>query len=145
MLPRWHIFWGALLTILVFILNPRTPIIYLTTMFLSSFLIDFDHYLVAAFKSKRWSLNHAFHYHRLQDKKEKEEYRKKIFRKGDFHIFHTLEFHILIAILGYFWTPFFYVFIGMMFHSLLDVVSLIRDDRMYRREFFLTSYLLKKN
>ena len=142
MLPRWHIFWGAIFTIIVFIISPQTNLVYLSLIFLSSVFIDLDHYFVAVKKSGRWSLIRAFRYHDAQQKIEIAEYKRKLFRRGDFHLFHTIEFHLLIAILGYFWTPFFYIFIGMLFHSLLDIVSLVYDDRVYRREFFLTSWFL---
>ena len=143
MLPRWHILWGAVFTIIVFAVSPQTHFIYLALIFLSSVFIDLDHYFVAVKRSGRLSLNHAFEYHKVQEKIEIQEYNRKLYQKGDFHLFHTIEFHLLIAILGYFWTPFFYIFIGMLFHSLLDLVSLVYDDRLYRREFFLTMQVLR--
>jgi hypothetical protein len=142
MLPRWHIFWGSLLTLVMFLVNPGIYPLYLALVFLSSIFIDVDHYFMAVINTKKWSIKHAFNYHKLQAIIQEKEYRKKIYQKGDFHLFHTLEFHLFIAALSYFWIPFFYVFIGMVFHSSLDVLSLINANRLYRREFLLTKYLL---
>ena len=46
MLPRWHIIFGAIFTAIIWIFSPETKIIYLSLVFLSSVLIDFDHYLI---------------------------------------------------------------------------------------------------
>ena len=144
MLPRWHIFWGAIFTLLIWILAPNISLIFLALIFFSSFLIDFDHYIMSVLKTKRISLLHAFDYHKKEEIKLIKEKKKGIRKKGDFHLFHTLEFHALIGILGIFWTPFFYIFVGMVFHSLLDLADLLHKDRFYRREFFLINWLIKK-
>ena len=125
MLPRWHILSGVIISLIVFIFSPQISLLYLALLFSSSFLIDFDHYLVSAIKTKRWRLSHSFNYHKEMRKKEIAEIKKGIRRKGDFHLFHTIEFHFLIGLLSFLWTGFFYIFIGMVFHSLLDVISLI--------------------
>ena len=59
-------------------------------------------------------------------------------------MFHTVEFHLLVGLLGLVWIGFFYIFIGMIFHSLLDVVDLTKRDTFYRREFFFFNWLGKK-
>lgn len=145
MLPRWHIIFGAVFSLLIFIVAPETDLIFIALVFLSSFLIDFDHYLCSLLKTKKLGLFHSFAYHKEMFDKQKRERDAGIKQKGDFHIFHTVEFHILIGILGVFvWIGFFYVFLGMMFHSLLDIYSLLYEGFMYRREFFLTNWLYKK-
>lgn len=144
MLPRWHILLGGVFTLIIWLLAPTINPLYLILVFLSSFLIDFDHYVNASIKGKRLSLKHAFDYHEELQKKEIREQNRGIYEKGDFHLFHTVEFHALIGFFSFFWTPFFYIFIGMVFHSLLDIASLLYVGRFYRREYFFLKWLTQK-
>ena len=102
MLPRWHILSGAVLTLMFWLIVPGTNKIYLAVLFLSSFLIDFDHYICAVHKGNNVSLRKAFDYHKEDQKIAEREYKKGIKKKGDFHLFHTLEFNLFVGILGLF-------------------------------------------
>lgn len=143
MLPKWHILLGAAFTTLVWIFIPNMPISYLTIIFLSSFLIDFDHYVNAAYKNKHFGLKKAIDYHKELQKQEEEEIKKGIKKKSDFHLFHTIEFHTFIGFLGLLWSGFFFMFVGMLFHSLLDVASLLFAGRFHRREYFFFNWARK--
>ncbi|MEK6892757.1 MAG: hypothetical protein AABX07_01000 [Nanoarchaeota archaeon] len=142
MLPKWHIFYGALFTLFLWIIAPTIKIIDLALIFLASFLIDIDHYLCAVFDTKKMSLKNALNYYEEIKIRTTEERRKGIRKKGNFHLFHTIEFHVLIAMLGIFWLPFLYVFIGMVFHSLLDLFYMSKRDYLYHREFFFVNWLM---
>ena len=145
MLPKWHILSGALFTILIWAIAPKISWVYLSLIFFASFLIDFDHYINAVLKTGKLSLIKAFEYHKKREKELDEyerKYRKKV--KGDFHLFHTLEFHLLVGIAGIFFLPLFYLFIGMVFHSLLDLVGLAKAGKLHRREYFLFNSLRRK-
>ena len=144
MLPRWHILFGTLFTFLVWFFVPSMPIGYLLLIFLASFLIDFDHYANAVIKNRSLSLRKAFDYHKKAREIEMQEISRGIKRKGDFHLFHTVEFHALVGFLGLFWSGFFYIFLGMLFHSLLDVFSLLFTGVFHRREFFFFNWARKK-
>ena len=144
MYPRWHIFWGAIFSAVIWISAPKTNFIYILFVLFSSILMDFDHYLCAVLKTRKLGLFHSFAYHDEMKEIMLEERNKGIREKGDFHLFHTIEFHILVGLLGFLWIGFFYVFLGMVFHSLLDIVSMLYDDLMYRREFFLVKWLWEK-
>lgn len=144
MLPRWHILFGAVFTLLIWLAAPPISLLHLSLVFFSSFLIDFDHYVASILKTKKLRLKHSFDYHKKMQKVEQDEQRKGIKQRGDFHLFHTVEFHVAIAALSFVWFGFFYIFIGMAFHSLLDVFDLIRKDRFYRREFFLSRWIIKR-
>ena len=141
MLPRWHIIFGAIFTIIIWVFSPEISFIYLSLVFLVSFLIDFDHYLVAVLRTKKLSFKNSLNYFECLGKEERQQ---KVKRKGPLYIFHTLEFHVLILLLGVIWLGFFYIFLGMIFHSLLDVVWMIKNDRIYRREYLLVSWINKK-
>ncbi len=144
MLPRWHILWGAVFSIAVWLFLPGVSLFYISLIFLASFLIDFDHYLAGAMSIRDYNLKNVLKYHRELLKKEKEENKNGIRVRGHFHLFHTLEFHILVFALGYLWQGFWFILAGMIFHSLLDIASLISRDRLYRREYFLVAWLLRK-
>ena len=144
MLPRTHIILGAMFSIILWFIFPQTSWIYLGLVFLSSFLIDFDHYATCVLKTGRVGLFHSFEYHRRQGIKQRNEKKMGIRRRGDFHFFHTVEFHALVFVLGLFFAPFYYIFIGMIFHSLMDLISLIHKDFMYLREFFFVNWVAKK-
>ena len=144
MLPRWHIIFGAIFSILIWIAAPQLNYIYVVLLFLSTFLIDFDHYMCSVLKTKKLGLFHSFKYHGEIKKQELAEKARGIKQRGDFHLFHTVEFHILVGLLGLLWIGFFYIFLGMAFHSLLDIYSFLYDKTMYRREFFLTAWIFRK-
>ena len=144
MIPRWHILFGALFTILIILVAPQIKTVYLALIFFSSILIDFDHYVVSVLRTKKLRLKHSFEYHRLSTKREIKEMKRGIKKRGDFHLFHTIEFHVLIGLLAVLFTPFFYIFIGMVFHSLIDVFYLLYVGRMHRREYFFFNWLRKK-
>ncbi|MEK6850627.1 MAG: hypothetical protein AABX85_03560 [Nanoarchaeota archaeon] len=144
MLPKTHIILGAIFSIIIWIIFPEINLIYLSLIFLSSFLIDVDHYLAYVFETKNLSLKKAFDYHIMLDKLEIAERAKGIKRKGPFHVFHTFEFLLAVYLVSLIWTPILYILIGMLFHSALDIISLINLRTLYRREFFLTNWIIKK-
>ena len=144
MLPKWHIFWGAIFTLIIWFFARDLEPVYLLLIFLSTFLIDFDHYLVAVRKNKSLSFKHSLIFFKDNNEKELSDHKKGKRNRGHFFIFHTIEFHILVVLLGLLWIGFFYVFIGMVFHSLLDLLWLLHHDMFYVREFFFFNWLIKK-
>mgnify|MGYP001607230076 CR=1 FL=1 len=144
MLPKTHIILGAIFSIIIWIIFQNINLIYLSLIFLSSFLIDFDHYLAYVFKTKNLSLNKAFDYHTTLDKSDVAERTKEIKKRGPFHVFHTFEFMLAVYLVSLIWTPFLYILIGMLFHSILDIIYLINLRALYRREFFLTNWIIKQ-
>ncbi len=144
MIPRLHIVSGLIASILIFIAYPKVNLFYLSLFFLSSFLIDFDHYMCAAVKLGKLNLKNALKYYKRMQEIEENEARRGIFRKGHFHIFHTIEFHALVLALGFIHPMFMYVFAGMVFHSAVDFAWMAHRRRLYRREFFFNNWLMKK-
>jgi len=144
MLPRWHVILGAIFTLAIWLIAPQTRLIYLGLLFLASVLIDFDHYLVAVVRTGKISLAEAFNYHDMCRIVHAKEVKRGIRKRGDFHFFHTIEFHVLIGVLGVFFIPFFYIFLGMVFHSLTDLFYALNKGIFYRREFFFFNWLRRK-
>jgi hypothetical protein len=143
MLPKWHIIYGAIFIAFLLFFIPQTPILYIFLVFFASFLIDFDHYAVAVFRTKKIGLKNAFDYHKHKRLEEISDVLRGIKRKGDFHLFHTVEFHAFIGLLSLLWIGFFYIFMGMVFHSMLDVFSLLFTGFFHRREYFLFKWARK--
>jgi hypothetical protein len=144
MIPRWHVLWGLIFTAVVWYFSPQLSIFYIVLLFLSTFLMDFDHYANSAIKTKNLSLFKSFKYHDKLREIEDREKAKGIRNRGPFHPFHTVEFHMLVALLGLLWIGFFYIFLGMIFHSLLDLFWLMNQDRFYRREYFFFNWVRKQ-
>ena len=137
MLPRWHIILGSIFTAIIWYFVPGINWFFLSAIFLSSFLIDFDHYLDSSIKTGNWSLFHSLEYHKKMIEKENREIARGIRKKSGFHLFHTIEFHAFIGVLSIFFSLFFYIFLGMFFHSILDLISMTYSGKLHRREFFL--------
>lgn len=145
MLPRWHILFGAIFAIVIWIAAPEINLFYLTLIFFASFLIDFDHYLCAVKTTKKLSLRNAFNHYEKLCAAQKNEIAKGIKKKfPEFHFFHTIEFHLLVGILSFYWVGFFYIFIGMVFHSVLDILSFAKGGTFHAREFFFFNWIRKK-
>ena len=132
MLPKIHIIYGVIASLLLYYLFPITPP-QATLFFLASFLIDFDHYTWYVCHKKDWSLKNA--YNLLKGLKK---------HKPMMAVFHTIEFLILFAIISYSYPLLWFVFYGMLFHSVLDIAYLIHEGRLNCREFSLIRYLIFK-
>jgi len=125
MLPKYHILFGAIFSILAYIVFNLT-LLQASLIFFSSFLIDVDHYLWFVFKRK--NLNLASSYKRFVRKRK--EYialsleQRKQYKKA-FMIFHGIEFITLLIILSFFYNIFFFILIGVLFHLIIDWIEMI--------------------
>jgi hypothetical protein len=145
MLPRTHILIGAILTFIIYYVYPAIPVLYLVLMFLSSILIDLDHYIVAVNKTKSFGLGNAFDYFESLRLRGLREIKKDIRKKGPFMAFHTIEFHIIVLLLGLFaWRGFLFVFIGMVFHSILDIIHMVYNNEIFRREYWFVNWIARR-
>lgn len=134
MLPKAHVILGAIFSILVYYIFHIT-IFQASLIFLASVFIDIDHYLFHLNRKKSFSLKEAYYFHKNLPKNH----------KPMMHFLHTIEIIILIFILSFVWQGFFFIFIGMMFHSLLDVFEMAYNKELKCREFFLIRYMIHRN
>ena len=141
MIPRWHILFGAIFTILVWIVFPNISPVFYWVIFLSTFMIDIDHYLLGVAKTGKWGLFSSLEYFRMLVKKEKHNKMRGIRKKGNLFVIHTIEVLAVLGVLGYYSDWIFYMFVGFIFHFLVDLVGLIYNDEVYRRYFFLVDWL----
>ncbi len=131
MLPKWHILLGFVFAYIVYWFT-SINIFGASLIFLSSVLIDFDHYVWYGFKKKDWSLKNAYNRNKALPKKH----------KPIMHIFHTIEFLIMVFMLFYFWNGFLFILVGMVFHSILDILDIFYNKKLGAREFSFIRYLI---
>lgn len=123
---KYHFFFGIIFTIfLYFLFSSIISLFGLSIIFLSSFLIDVDHYIYYVLLKKDISLRRAYKWyikysckfcHIPLDK-------RKNFYLG-FYIFHGIEPLIILFFLGFYVSQFFnFILIGFFFHLFTDLVS----------------------
>lgn len=93
-------------------------------------LIDADHYPVYVWKFKNFSFKKTHRYFKYLRKTE------------DIALFHTPEFIILIFILSFFYRVLFLVFLGLIFHVILDIYDFY--TRGIERPFSIILWLKKR-
>ena len=127
MLPKYHIIFGFLFSLILWIIFPFIGLLGFLIIFVSSVLIDADIYLYYVFTKKNFNLINAMKYY---SKKRKEvlllpmEQRAK--KQGNIRIFHGIEVLLILFLLGFFINKIFlFIFIGFSFHLFLDLVEII--------------------
>lgn len=131
MLPKWHLLFGAIFSLILYLIFPQIGIFNISLIFLSSILIDFDHYLWTIKRKKYFNLKEVYLWNKNLPKNH----------KPITHIFHTIEFIIFIAILSFYFN-FFFILIGIIFHSVLDIFDIIYSKKWGCREFSLIRFLI---
>lgn len=119
-----HIFFGIILSILLFIFFPTLGFFPIAIIFLSSVLIDVDHYFYYLIQTRELSLAKAYNWYMERWKKLKNIPKEKIkeIYSGLF-LFHGIEWLILLFLLGTYVNNFFIlVFFGFLFHFILDIL-----------------------
>lgn len=143
MLPDKHVFFGIIFVLALFLLFPGMSLSDLTIIFLSTVLIDFDHYLYYIFRKKDISPLAAYRWHKKLHKKFlslSREQLRKIY--SGFFIFHGLEALLIVLLLGIFLSRFFlFIFVGFLFHMILDWYTEIRLKDRTDKLFLLFDFL----
>ncbi|MBU3906862.1 MAG: hypothetical protein KKA64_01295 [Nanoarchaeota archaeon] len=125
MFPKSHILFGLLFALVILYAFPQTGIIGFFIIFLSSFLIDVDHYLTYVQKKRDWSLKNAYNWHCNLNKKFLSLTRAKRNKTYIALCFlHSIESLIILYFLGFFVSKYFlYVSLGFAFHLSLDIIG----------------------
>ena len=124
MLPSQHIFFGGFFSLLIFLIFPWIGITGFLIIFFSSFLIDGDHYIYYIFKKKdfnffkahKWYVQNEDFFWGLSRKERSRYY-------GGFFFLHGIEWLILFFLFAFFYYPFIFLFGGIGFHLLLDIID----------------------
>ena len=111
MFPSKHLILGTIFSAILLFLFPQIGFIGFLLIILSTFFIDFDHYLLYVYKEKDLSLRNAYRWFVKGFKKrialsktEKTKYKYEIL------IFHGIEFWIILAFLALLHNFFLYIF-----------------------------------
>jgi len=126
MYPKYHIIFGFIFSFILFLIFPKNiGLLGAGIIFLSSFLIDFDHYVYYLFKKKSFNLKKAFYYFsnaRIRMIKLPFEKRKNYYSCLCF--FHGIEWIIILFVLGIFISKYFlFIGIGFTLHLCLDWIE----------------------
>ena len=126
MYPKTHVLLGFVLSLTLFLFCDKINLLAAIIIFLSSFLIDFDHYIFFAFVFKQKNIFKAYSLAKKIKKgikKLSRKQRKEI--KTSFYLFHGIEALAVLFLLGYFIHDLFYfILIGMAFHLILDHIEI---------------------
>jgi hypothetical protein len=146
MLVNRHIIFGAIISIFLLFLFPPIGIFNASLIFLSSVLIDFDHYLYYIIKKHDfslkkaylWSLNGRKSWLKL-DKEQKLKYELAVFA------FHGLEFCLILLFLLLISNIFFWILLGVVIHLGLDFIDIfINNDVFYQKVSPLYTHIINK-
>lgn len=144
--PSWHIFLGFLFSVFLFLFFPEAGMANFVIIFISSVLIDVDHYFLYIHKKKSFSLRKAYIYS-LEHKKQWQEFGKdaNYDLPPAFFIFHGLEMLLILFVLSFFFKPLYFVFIGFSFHLLLDLVEQAVYSNKFQKISIVNDFLNYRN
>lgn len=127
MLPKWHILYGYIFSlILIYFFNFSLSAG--LVVFLASIFIDLDHVLIYFLKTRNlhplkfynWSLVRKEIWSKLSSN-EKEDFRRPHF------ILHGIEAVVILSFLSFLHEFFFWVLLGVLFHLILDFIILFYE------------------
>lgn len=145
MLPKWHILIGFVFSyVLVYFLH--FSILAGLVVFLWSFLIDVDHWLIYALRGK-FNLTEDYNQHKKITEnylklsiKERRKYKRYII------IFHGLEFVLVLVLLSFVNQFFFWILLGTLIHMLADFFDLhSKQEPFYSKISQIYVYITNKN
>ena len=135
MLPKTHGIFGVIFALILINFFGFSDIAGLV-VFLSSVLIDVDHYLQILFSSGEISLRRAYNSHvskrnafRTLNSRDKGTYKHKHF------VFHGIEFIIILWTLSFLSIVFYWVLLGVVFHLLLDYIDIFLHRGSFMAKF----------
>jgi len=114
-----HIIIGVIISLLLLFFYKSIRPFYIIIFFLSSFLIDIDHYIFYVYMTGDWSITKS--YYAFLNLPESRDYKNS---KKHIWIFHGCECWILLLILSCLHPLFIYVCLGVALHMILDLILL---------------------
>ncbi len=125
MKPIFHILLGFLFSSILLLIFPQIGIIEAGLIFFSSVLIDIDHYFYYLYKKKDFSLSKAYKYW-IKNREKWRKLKKKDYKKYKINPmpFHGFELLIILLILSLINPIFFWIFLGILLHLTLDLITL---------------------
>lgn len=136
MLPKIHILFGAVFSLLLWLGFPQVTLLGALVVFLASVLIDIDHYLYYVYKTGKWSIKDSFNWF-LKNKQlfSKMNNKEKQGIYSGLCFLHGIETLLILFILSLFHFTFsalfIFIAIGFLFHQTLDLIELHRKNYNY--------------
>ena len=104
---------------------------------LSVVLIDLDHFFEYVYNTKNLNPKGCLVYHDILRKNCNKNFLH-------IHLFHTIEFYLLLLILAGSFPILYYVLSGFLFHHLFDQITLINRGRTFERAFSILEYFVRR-
>jgi hypothetical protein len=101
-------------------------------------LIDVDHYLLYIQRKRNFSVKGMFLYF-----EELQPIQGSIPYVG-LCVFHTIDFFILLAVLGHFYPIIYSLLAGCLYHFFFDLIHLRRHQIIRIRAYFLLEHLIRR-
>jgi hypothetical protein len=131
MSPKFHAVQGAAGAALLYPFIGSDAVIF----GLAVFLVDLDHLIPYVRDCKSLNIQRFFEYHRMVP--DIPDYLALAW-------FHTLEFFLLLFILGFWHYEFWVVLAACLFHIIFDVVKAIQLGKPYIRVFSFMEYAIRR-
>ena len=146
MLPKYHILFGfAFVYILVQFFN--FSLFAGLIIFLSSVLIDVDHYFKYIIKKKKFHLIKFYksEIRRTEKWRKLKQQQKSKYKLPQF-VFHGIEFIAILLLLSFINKFFLWILIGVVFHMVFGYISIIYfQDPIYLKFSQIYIYIRNKN
>jgi hypothetical protein len=143
MQPKAHIILGIFFVALLYFIFPQISLIGLLIIFLSSVLIDVDHYIYYIIKKRDFNLIKGYNWYKKEIKETLAlpmNERKK--RYTGFFLFHGIEVLVVLFLNGIFISPIFtFVFIGFSFHWIIDTPHEYYIKRTWHKSSWIYNYI----
>ena len=123
MMPKYHILFGFLFSLIIFFLFPQINILGILLIFLSSVFIDLDHIVRYSIKTKNFNPFTFWKWSVEESKKRKALKNFTEYKYPQFFL-HGIEFVLFLIILSWFCSWAFLILIGILFHLILDYIDL---------------------
>lgn len=147
MLPSAHVIFGAIFSLILYLLFPQIGLTAAAVIFLSSVLIDVDHYLYYSIKFNDWNLKNAYKWfiHKTMKWRQLPIYQREQYQRT-IMVLHGIECLILLALLILVHKIFLFVLLGFLVHLFLDFVDLMRENEpFYSKSSQIYTYIKNKN
>jgi len=127
---KWHFLFGFLVSyVLVYFFD--FSLVAGTIIFISSWIIDGDHYLWYAFEMKDWNPLHAIRWYLNSIPtwfkipiREREKFKRGVF------VCHGLIFWLILGALSFVHIIFLWILIGVGIHMVADLIDLYLSERI---------------
>ncbi|MBI2629884.1 hypothetical protein HYW76_02180 [Candidatus Pacearchaeota archaeon] len=126
MLPKYHFFAGIIISAILLLFFPSLRGIEILIIFLSSILLDIDHYFIFAKRSKKLGIKDNYNWG-MQRRAEWDKLNANEKRKVKITHFylHGIEFLVLLIVLSFFSVWVKYILFGAIIHLCFDYIEII--------------------